>query len=151
MPGFTTAPALLPGMATCWWTTTALPRWARNCPWDGEIKVLDLQGLSLAPRFIDAHSHNDWFALRSDPLPWFDPFIRQGITTFVTGNCGISHVGFDNYCPHMDIIGAGLFGFGDAKESSGSLKRIEAADGAMPCNMAVLAGHCTSRAACSAA
>ena len=43
-----------------------------------------------------------------------------------------------------------MFGFGDAKESSGSLKAyFEAADGAMPCNMAVLAGHCTSRAAVS--
>ena len=74
-------------------------------PVDGADQVLDLQGLSLAPGFIDAHSHNDRFALRSDPLPWFDPFIRQGITTFVTGNCGISTVGFDKDCPHMDIIG----------------------------------------------
>ena len=111
-------------------------------PVDGADQVIDLQGLSLAPGFIDAHSHNDWFALRSDPLPWFDPFIRQGITTFVTGNCGISTVGFDKDCPHMDIIGAGLFGFGDAREHSGSLKAyFEAADGAMPCNLAVLAGH----------
>lgn len=119
-------------------------------PVDGADQVIDLQGLSLAPGFIDAHSHNDWFALRSDPLPWFEPFIRQGITTFVTGNCGISTVGFDKDCPHRDIIGAGLFGFGDAREHSGSLKAyFEAADGAMPCNLAVLAGHCTSRAAVS--
>ena len=119
-------------------------------PVDGADQMIDLQGLSLAPGFIDAHSHNDWFALRSDPLPWFDPFIRQGITTFVTGNCGISTVGFDKDCPHRDIIGAGLFGFGDAKERSGSLKAyFEAADNAMPCNLAVLAGHSTSRAAVS--
>lgn len=113
-------------------------------------QVIDLNGLSLAPGFIDAHSHNDWFALRSDPLPYFAPFIRQGITTFVTGNCGISAVGFDADCPHAEVIGAGLFGFGDAKERSGSLKAyFGAADHAMPCNMAVLAGHCTSRAAVS--
>jgi len=119
-------------------------------PADGADQVTDLGGLSLAPGFIDAHSHNDWFALRSDPLPWFAPFIRQGITTFVTGNCGISTVGFDKDCPHADLIGAGLFSFGDAKEHSGSLKAyFEAADGAMPCNLAVLAGHCTSRAAVS--
>ena len=119
-------------------------------PCDGVDQVIDLDGLSIAPGFIDAHSHNDWFALRSDPLPWFAPFIRQGITTFVTGNCGISTVGFDRDCPHADLIGAGLFSFGDAKERSGSLKAyFEAADGAMPCNLAVLAGHCTSRAAVS--
>ena len=29
-----------------------------------ECEVTDLHGLSLAPGFIDAHSHNDWFALR---------------------------------------------------------------------------------------
>lgn len=113
-------------------------------------QVIDLQGLSLAPGFIDAHSHNDWFALRSDPLPWFAPFIRQGITTFVTGNCGISTVGFDEECPYTDIIGAGLFSFGDSRVRSGSLKDYFAAgDNAMPCNLAVLAGHCTSRAAVS--
>ena len=117
---------------------------------DGADQVIDLQCLSLAPGFIDAHSHNDWFALRSDPLPWFAPFIRQGITTFVTGNCGISTVGFDRDCPHADLIGAGLFSFGDAKERSGSLKAyFDAADNAIPCNLAVLAGHCTSRAAVS--
>ena len=117
---------------------------------DGADEVIDLGGLSLAPGFIDAHSHNDWFALRSEPLPWFAPFIRQGITTFVTGNCGISAVGFDSDCPHREVIGAGLFGFGDAKERSGSLSAyFAAADHAMPCNMAVLAGHCTSRAAVS--
>lgn len=113
-------------------------------------QTVDLTGLSLAPGFIDAHSHNDWFALRSDPLPYFAPFIRQGITTFVTGNCGISSVGFDRDCPHADVIGAGLFSFGDAKERSGSLQAyFAAADRAMPCNLAVLAGHCTSRAAVS--
>ena len=53
-------------------------------------QVIDLTGLSLAPGFIDAHSHNDWFAIRKEPLKYFDPFIRQGITTFVAGNCGIS-------------------------------------------------------------
>lgn len=113
-------------------------------------RVIDLEGLSVAPGFIDAHSHNDWFALRSDPLPWFEPFVRQGITTFVTGNCGLSAVGFDKDSPNKDIIGAGLFFFGDTKVQSGSLDDyFAAADGAMPCNMAVLAGHCTSRVSVS--
>ena len=77
------------------WLNDRIAQVGAELPVDGADQVLDLQGLSLAPGFIDAHSHNDWFALRSDPLPWFDPFIRQGITTFVTGNCGISTVGFD--------------------------------------------------------
>ncbi|MBQ1967582.1 MAG: hypothetical protein II356_06365, partial [Clostridia bacterium] len=79
-----------------------------------EYEVTNLQGLSLAPGFIDAHSHNDWFALRKDSDKFFAPFIRQGITTFVTGNCGLSATGFSDDTPHKDIIGGGLFFFKDA-------------------------------------
>ena len=74
-----------------------------------DAQVLDLEGLFLAPGFIDAHSHNDWFAIRNEPLKFFDPFIRQGITTFVTGNCGLSAVGFEQGCEHVDKLGGGLF------------------------------------------
>ena len=49
-------------------------------------RIIDLQGKSLSSGFIDAHSHNDWFAIKKDPLPYFEPFIRQGIATFVAGN-----------------------------------------------------------------
>ena len=72
-------------------------------------RVVDLAGRSAAPGFIDEHSHNDWFAIKRDPLPWFEPFLRQGITTFVTGNCGVSTVGFESR-EHLDKIGSGLFG-----------------------------------------
>ena len=78
---------------------------------DSECEITDLQGLSLAPGFIDAHSHNDWFALRKDSGKYFAPFIKQGITTFVSGNCGLSATGFADSTPHKDIIGGGVFFF----------------------------------------
>ena len=53
-----------------------------------EWEVVDLKGLSLSSGFIDAHSHNDWFAIKKEPQKYFEPFIRQGITSFVAGNCG---------------------------------------------------------------
>lgn len=56
-------------------------------------QVIDLKGKSVSSGFIDGHSHNDWFAIKKEPLPYFRPFILQGITTFVTGNCGISEIG----------------------------------------------------------
>ncbi|MGN0746059.1 MAG: amidohydrolase family protein [Aristaeellaceae bacterium] len=116
-------------------------------PLPGE-QVLDLTGLSAAPGFIDAHSHNDWFAINTEPLMYFEPFLRQGITTFVAGNCGLSAVGFEEGCPHTDKFGGGLFGFENATGKYGAVSDYFAAvDRSMPCNMALLAGHCTARAA----
>ena len=57
--------------------------------------VLDCEGLAVAPGFIDSHSHNDWFACRPDPLPYFAPFPEQGIATQVAGNCGFSPFGWE--------------------------------------------------------
>lgn len=114
-----------------------------------EYEVTDLQGLSLAPGFIDAHSHNDWFALRNDSGKYFAPFIKQGITTFVSGNCGLSATGFADSTLHKDIIGGGLFFFKDAAPIGQVKDYLKAADGNMPCNLAVLAGHCTARASAS--
>ena len=117
---------------------------------DPADRVTDLKGLSLAPGFIDGHSHNDWFAIKNDPLPYFEPFIRQGIATFVTGNCGISEIGFEKDCPNIDKMGGGLFGFHDTTGQYGTVEELFAAvDGSMPCNMSVLAGHCSARAAVS--
>ncbi len=117
---------------------------------DPADKVYDLGGKSLAPGFIDGHSHNDWFAIKKDPLPYFAPFLRQGIATFVAGNCGVSAIGFEPDCPHMDVMGAGLFSFDGTVGSYGTLDEyFKAVDGRMPCNLSVLAGHCTARAAVS--
>ena len=110
--------------------------------------TVDLKGKSVVPGLIDAHSHNDWFAIKKDPLPYFEPFIRQGITTFVAGNCGVSEIGFDDHNPYMSKLGAGLFSFDGTTGAYGMPEDLFAAtDRSMPCNMAVLAGHCTARAA----
>lgn len=122
---------------------------AASIPMEDEFKVVDLSGLSLAPGFIDAHSHNDWFALRKDALKYFAPFIKQGITTFVSGNCGLAATGFSDETAHKDKIGGGLFFFHDAAPRGQVKDFLKAADGKMPCNMAVLAGHCTARASAS--
>ena len=110
-------------------------------------EVVDLKGLSVSSGFIDAHSHNDWFAIRKEPLKYFEPFIRQGITSFITGNCGLSAVGFEADSPHADKVGGGLFSF---HETTGVYPTVSefftSIDGNTPCNIAVLAGHCSARA-----
>lgn len=110
-------------------------------------EVIDLNGLSAAPGFIDAHSHNDWFAIKNEPQKYFEPFIRQGITSFVTGNCGLSAVGFEPDSQHVDKIGGGLFSHTDTTGIYPTVSEFfEAIDGNSPCNIAVLAGHCSARA-----
>ncbi|MCR5824489.1 MAG: amidohydrolase family protein [Lachnospiraceae bacterium] len=113
-------------------------------------KVIDVRGKSVAPGFIDEHSHNDWFAIKKDPLPYFEPFIRQGITTFITGNCGVSEIGFEKDCEYIDKMGGGLFFFKDTTGEYGNIGDFfEAIDNNCPANIAELVGHCSARAAVS--
>lgn len=54
---------------------------------DGFDRVVDAQGLVIAPGFIDTHSHSDLQLLLD---PFVAPKIRQGITTEILGQDGIS-------------------------------------------------------------
>ena len=66
----------------------------------------------------------------------------------MTGNCGVSEIGFEADCAEKDKPGAGLFSFRDTTGEYGSAEEyFRVTDRNMPCNMAVLAGHCTARAA----
>lgn len=68
-------------------------------------REIEAGGLALAPGFVDTHTHDDR-ALLSDPLMACK--ISQGVTTVVTGNCGISlaPLNIDRYPPPpLDIIG----------------------------------------------
>ncbi len=50
-------------------------------------RVVEADGLALAPGFIDVHTHDDTVVIRR---PEMLPKLSQGITTVITGNCGIS-------------------------------------------------------------
>jgi N-acyl-D-amino-acid deacylase len=68
-------------------------------------REISARGLALAPGFVDTHTHDDR-ALLSDPL--MECKISQGVTTVVTGNCGISlaPLSISGYPPPpLDIIG----------------------------------------------
>jgi len=50
-------------------------------------RTIDANGLTVAPGFIDMHSHSDWRLWANRRA---ESKIRQGVTTEVVGNCGFS-------------------------------------------------------------
>jgi N-acyl-D-amino-acid deacylase len=50
-------------------------------------KIIEADGLCLAPGFIDVHTHDDTSVIET---PEMLPKISQGVTTVIVGNCGIS-------------------------------------------------------------
>jgi len=53
-------------------------------------KTVDCSGKTITPGFIDIHSHTDWLLPDTDHGKLVEPFVRQGMTSLVGGNCGFS-------------------------------------------------------------
>ena len=105
-------------------------------------RVINCHGLVITPGWIDAHSHNDFFYDAQDGEAYYRPFLEQGITTQVTGNCGFSVFGVAESSPHRALVGAGLF---RAREAGSYAAFYHAAAGRLPVNIAPLIGHGTAR------
>jgi N-acyl-D-aspartate/D-glutamate deacylase len=65
-------------------------------------KVIDASGQVVCPGIIDVHSHADMSIYREDHDDLLEPLVRQGITTFVGGNCGMGLAPIGNR--HPDLI-----------------------------------------------
>ena len=78
----------------------------------GDVDVVDCRGQAIAPGFIDAHTHDDAIVLRD---PTYLPKLSQGITTVVTGNCGISLAPYrtPQAQPPLTLLGADSFRYAD--------------------------------------
>ena len=67
----------------------------------GVTQVYDAGGRAVAPGFIDIHAHLEWGGSTGPEV-----FVRQGVTTVVTGNCGISTADVGAYLREIDEVGA---------------------------------------------
>jgi N-acyl-D-amino-acid deacylase len=110
--------------------------------------VVDLGGLVLAPGFIDVHTHDDRLLL-SDPA--MTPKLSQGVTTVVTGNCGISlaPLGDRVAVPPLNLVAADAEAGAQPPQRFDSFADYLAALEARPpaINCAALVGHSTLRVA----
>ena len=106
-------------------------------------RVIDVQGRQVCPGLIDAHSHNDFFYDREDAEKFYRPFLEQGITTQITGNCSFSPFGVDPDTPYRDKIGGGLF---DALAPCSFAEFKRRAEGRLFVNLVPLIGQGSVRA-----
>ena len=102
---------------------------------------IDARGRIVAPGFIDAHTHDDQ-ALLTQPEMAFK--VSQGVTTVVTGNCGISLAPLRAGAPlpaPLDLLDAGGGSrFGTLAQYLAALRQAPAA-----VNVAALVGHTSLR------
>lgn len=110
---------------------------------EGADKVVDITGMEICPGLIDAHSHNDFFYDRVDAEKFYKPFIEQGITTQITGNCSFSPFGVEPDTPYRDKIGGGLF---DAQAPCSFAEFKKRAKGNLFVNLVPLIGQGSVRA-----
>ncbi len=112
-------------------------------------RTLDCTGRIVVPGFIDIHSHADFLVPGADHGALLEPFVRQGMTTVVGGNCGFSTAPITERTRAAVIESSLLFadepidlrwetmgGFFDALDQGG-----------IALNVAALVGHGTVRAA----
>jgi N-acyl-D-amino-acid deacylase len=102
---------------------------------------VDASGRVTAPGFIDVHTHDDQLLLEGGSAP--HPKVLQGVTTVVTGNCGVSLAPLvtERAPPPLDVLGPGVYRF----DSFGAY--LDELEDARPIvNAACLVGHSTLRA-----
>ena len=109
-------------------------------------RLIDASGCMVCPGFIDAHSHNDFFYDHPNAEKFYKPFIQQGITTQVTGNCSFSPFGTAPDTPYRDKLGGGLF---EALHPGSFADFKERANGRLYVNLVPLIGQGSVRAGIS--
>ena len=107
--------------------------------WNSDVRI-EVPDKCVAPGFIDAHTHDDRLLLSQ---PDMLPKISQGVTTVVTGNCGVSLAPLSDTepPPPLNLLGGrDWYRFDTTKSYVNELEQNPAA-----VNCVMLVGHSTLR------
>jgi N-acyl-D-amino-acid deacylase len=108
-------------------------------------RELDVHGRIVAPGFIDPHSHSDWTLHANRD---FDSTIRQGVTTEIVGNCGITNAPVSpESAPDVQARLASYGHDGGVAWNSFGEYLADVRAGGTSANLAFLVGHSTIREA----
>lgn len=69
-------------------------------------KIIQAQGMVVAPGFIDLHTHSDNTIRQKNTRANLN-YLYQGVTTIVTGNCGSGPIHVAQYYAELEKYGAG--------------------------------------------
>lgn len=107
-----------------------------------DVQQIDCREKMIVPGFIDVHTHDDAIVLEA---PEMLPKLSQGITTVITGNCGISLTPYQipQALPPLNLLGAHNFVHADFAAYAQAVTQTTPA-----LNVAALIGHTTLRFAC---
>ncbi len=108
-------------------------------------RVIDVDGRYVTPGFIDVHTHSDLSILINRPA---ESVVRQGVTTELVGNCGMSAAPFDD--ESLDSVRSYWGGMSAAPELSWEWRSMgcyldEMRRGGVAINIGALVGHGTLR------
>lgn len=81
------------------------------------VNTIDGNGLVLSPGFIDIHTHTEDYVFSGESMA---PFLAQGVTTQIGGNCGTSPLdigGYFNTIPRLAINYGLLAGYAALREA----------------------------------
>jgi N-acyl-D-amino-acid deacylase len=116
---------------------------------DSSERTIDAKDLFVCPGFIDQHSHADLVFAIDDPDKYLEGRIRQGITSEILGNCGISVAPVSEKSKDLMKAVTGWMSPGDLpwdwESMSGYLSFLE--HKGVPVNVGTLTGHGAIRAA----
>jgi N-acyl-D-amino-acid deacylase len=110
-------------------------------------KIIELEARFVAPGFVDVHTHSDLSVLVNRRA---ESAVRQGVTTHVIGNCGMSPAPVDE--SHLAELRGYWGNISDQPEVTWEWRTFEGylrtlQDGGLGINIASLAGHAALRMA----